>query len=201
MRTMSRFTSFLAPLAALALMACDGATTATPAEPPLAGAAIGGPFELADSDGKTVRWDDFDGKYRVVYFGYAYCPDICPTDVQRMSQGLRMFEKDSPELAAQVQPIFITIDPERDTPEKVREFTTAFSDRLIGLTGTPEQIKTAADAFRVYYSKGEEQPGGGYLVDHTNITYLFGPKGEPLATLPTDLGAEAVAGELAKWVN
>ena len=201
MRTMSRFTSFLAPLAALALVACDGATTATPAEPPLAGAAIGGPFELTDSDGKTVRWSDFDSKYRIVYFGYAYCPDVCPTDVQRMSQGLRIFAKDSPDLAAQIQPIFITIDPERDTPEKVREFTTAFSDQLIGLTGTPEQIKAAADTFRVYYSKGEEQPGGGYLVDHTNITYLFGPKGEPLATLPTDLGAEAVAKELAKWVS
>lgn len=201
MRTMTRFTNLLAPLAACALVACDASPDATPAEPPLAGASLGGPFELVDSEGKTVRWDDFDGKYRIVYFGYAYCPDVCPTDVQRMSQGLRLFEKDSPELAAQVQPIFITIDPERDTPEKVGEFASAFSDRLIGLTGTPEQIKTAADAFRVYYSKGEMQPGGGYLVDHTNITYLFGPKGEPLATLPTDLGAEAVAGELAKWVN
>lgn len=201
MRTMSRFTSFLTPLAALALVACDAATTTPPAEPPLAGASIGGPFELADSDGKTVRWSDFDGQYRIVYFGYAYCPDICPTDVQRMSQGLRLLEEQAPETAAKIQPIFITIDPERDTPEKVDEFTSAFSERLIGLTGTPEQIKAAADAFRVYYSKGEQQPGGGYLVDHTNITYLFGPKGEPLATLPTDLGPEAVAAELAKWVN
>lgn len=182
------------------LAACGTAPTAAP-EPPLAGATIGGDFELVDSAGKIVRWDDFDGKYRIVYFGYAYCPDVCPTDVQRMTQGLRQFAQSQPALAAKIQPIFITIDPERDTQEVVGEFTSAFSDDLIGLTGTSEQIAAAAKAFRVFYSRGEEGTGGAYLMDHSNITYLFGPAGEPIATLPTDEGADAVTTELALWVK
>ena len=191
------------PLAACALVlsACAPADQQAAAEPPLAGADIGGPFELVNKDGDTVRWADFQGQYRMVYFGFTFCPDICPTDVQRMMQGYRSFAESSPELAAQIQPIFISVDPERDTPAVVGEFAAAFSDRLIGLTGTPEQVEQAADNFRVFYSRGEDTPGGGYLVDHSAIVYLFGPEGEPLATLPTDQGAEAVAAELGKWVR
>jgi protein SCO1/2 len=185
---------------ALTLSACDTAP-AEPLEPPLAGASIGGEFELTSSTGETTRWEDFAGQYRIVYFGFTYCPDICPTDVQRLSQGLAQFERAKPELGAQVQPIFISVDPERDTPEVVGEFIANFHPRLVGLTGTAEQVKAAADAFRVFYSRGETTPGGGYLVDHSAIVYLFGPDGEPLATLPTDQGAEAVATELAKWVS
>lgn len=183
---------------ALALAGCGGPGPA--AEPPLAGADIGGEFELIDSTGKTVRWSDFAGKYRVVYFGYAFCPDICPTDMQRVAQALQQLEAADPSLAAKVQPIFITIDPERDTPEVVGEFARAFSDRLIGLTGTPEQVQAAAREFRIFFEKGEQVDGGGYLVDHSNIVYLFGPRGEPLATLPADQGADAVAAELERWV-
>ena len=187
---------------ALALAACNAdAPDEVQSEPPLAGADIGGEFELTSSSGETVRWSDFDGKYRIVYFGYAYCPDICPTDVQRMSQGLKQFAESQPELAAKVQPIFITIDPERDTPEVLQEFTSAFSDDLIGLTGTPEQIREAAKVFRVTYSRGDDTADGSYLMDHQAITFLFGPKGEPLSMLPTDLGADAVTQELAKWVK
>lgn len=197
-----KFTSFYVALGMTAsLGACSLADTAPPAEPPLAGATIGGPFELIGPDGSTVTWDQFRGQYTIVYFGFAYCPDICPTDMQRTAQGLNTFTDANPELGAKIQPIFVTVDPERDTPEVVAEFTSAFSDRIIGLTGSAEQIKAAADAFRVYYQRGEDQPGGGYLVDHTNITYLFDPAGEPMATLPTDEGADAVAAELEKWVR
>lgn len=185
--------------AALSLAGCGAAQQA--AEPPLAGAAIGGDFTLTDSKGKTVRWGDFAGKYRVVYFGYAFCPDVCPTDMQRVAQGLKVLKGQDPAKAAKIQPIFITIDPERDTQAVVGEFAAAFSPDIIGLTGTPEQIAATAKAFKVYYAKGETTPGGGYLVDHSNITYLFGPDGAPIATLPTDQGGEAVAAELAKWVN
>ncbi|PKP63341.1 MAG: SCO family protein [Alphaproteobacteria bacterium HGW-Alphaproteobacteria-9] len=167
----------------------------------LAGAAIGGDFALTASDGRTVKWDDFAGKYRVVYFGYAFCPDICPTDMQRVAQGLKVLKASDPAKAAKIQPIFITIDPERDTPQVVGEFAAAFSPDIIGLTGTPDQIAATAKAFKVFYAKGEVVEGGGYLVDHSAITYLFGPQGEPLATLPTDQGADAVAAELDKWVN
>jgi protein SCO1/2 len=182
----------------LALSACDAAPEApVQSEPPLAGADIGGEFELTSSAGKTVRWSDFKGKYRIVYFGYAYCPD----DVQRMTQGLKQFAKDQPDLAKQIAPIFITVDPERDTPEVVSEFTSAFSDALIGLTGTPEQIAAAAKAFRVAYSRGQELDNGGYLMDHQTITFLFDPDGNPLSMLPTDQGADAVEQEIAKWVK
>ena len=193
-----RITAFLAA-ATLALAACQPADPA--AEPPLAGAAIGGDFALTNSKGATVRWGDFAGKYRVVYFGYAFCPDICPTDMQRVAQGLKVLKASDPDKAAKIVPIFITIDPERDTKEVVGEFAAAFSPDIIGLTGTPEQIAATAKAFKVFYAKGEAVPGGGYLVDHSNVVYLFGPEGEPLATLPVDMGGDAVAAELDKWVN
>ena len=183
----------------LALAGCNASPPAE--EPPLAGAAIGGDFALTASDGRTVNWGDFKGKYRVVYFGYAFCPDVCPTDMQRVAQALKVLKGKDPAKAAKIQPIFITIDPERDTQKVVGEFAAAFSPDIIGLTGTPEQIAAAAKAFKVYYAKGETTPGGGYLVDHSNITYLFGPDGAPIATLPTDKGADAVAAELAKWVS
>lgn len=167
----------------------------------LRGSTLGGDFTLADKTGKPVRWDDFAGKYRVVYFGYTWCPDICPTDVQRMAQGFKIFAQEHPELAERVQPIFITVDPERDTPAKVGEFAAAFSPEIIGLTGTSEQVDKAKEAFKVFSSKGELQPNGGYLVNHSNLTYLFDPDGEPLGTLPTDKGPEAVAAELAAWLS
>lgn len=184
---------------ALVLAGCNAAAPA--AEPPLAGAAIGGDFALTASDGQIVKWDDFAGKYRIVYFGYAFCPDVCPTDMQRVVQGLKVLKAGAPGTAAKIQPIFITIDPERDTPQVVGEFAAAFSPDVIGLTGTPEQIAATAKAFKVFYQKGTAVEGGGYLVNHSNIVYLFGPQGEPLATLPVDQGADAVAAELGKWVS
>ena len=187
-------------LPALLLAACQPPAT-TAEEPPLAGAAIGGPFELVGSDGQTVRWSDFDGKYRMIYFGYAYCPDVCPLDVQRMMQGYAQFKRAEPALAAQVQPLFVTIDPERDTPAVVGEFTSAFSDDLIGLTGTPEQVAAAAKAFAVYYEKGETSAAGGYLMDHSRAAYLMDRDGDPVALLPVDKSGEDVAAELERWVS
>lgn len=184
---------------ALFLSAC-GSQSAPSEEPPLAGAAIGGPFTLTDKTGNQVTWDDFAGKWRIVYFGFTFCPDACPLDVQTMMQGFNRFAKDSPALADQVQPIFITIDPARDTPAKVGEFAAAFSPRLIGLTGTPQQVEAAAKAFVAYYAKGEET-AGGYLMDHSRNATLFDPQGKPVALLPIDQGAEATAAELAKWVK
>lgn len=195
-----RVASLALCLALAPLSACDSAAPPA-AEAPLAGAAIGGPFELVDSEGRTVRWSDFDGKYRVLYFGYAYCPDVCPLDVQRMMQGFARFKAAEPELAAQVQPIFVTIDPERDTPAVVGEFTRAFSNDLLGLTGTAEQVDGAARAFAVYYQKREDAGNGSYLMDHSRAAYLMGRKGEPIATLPVDQSGDAVAAELAKWVS
>ncbi|MEO5586560.1 MAG: SCO family protein [Novosphingobium sp.] len=186
--------------ATLALSACGSGGSAPTERPPLDGARIGGPFTLADKAGRTVRWEDFAGKYRIVYFGYTFCPDACPLDVQQLMQGFARFAKAEPELAAQVQPIFITIDPARDTPARVGEFAAAFSPRLLGLTGTAEQVAVAAKGFAAYYAKGKET-AGGYLMDHSRVAYLMDRAGKPIEMLPVDKGADAVAAELAKWVK
>ena len=172
-----------------------------PGEPPLAGAAIGGDFTLTSETGEPVSWSDFDGQYRTIYFGFAYCPDVCPTDNQRAMAGLKKFEAENPDLGARIQPLFVSVDPERDNPQVLSEFTDAFHPRLIGMTGTKEQLDQVTRAFAAFYSRGEDTENGGYLVNHSNITYLFGPEGEPLAMLPTDEGPDAVAAELAKWVR
>ncbi|WP_460102730.1 SCO family protein [Qipengyuania sp. 483] len=197
---MPRFSFLIA--ASLLMAACSQADSASnPGEPPLAGAAIGGDFMLTSETGEPISFSDFDGQYRTIYFGYAFCPDVCPTDNQRAMAGLKRFEKENPELGAKVQPLFVSIDPQRDTPEVLTEFTDAFHPRLIGMTGSKEQLDKAASDFAVFYSKGEETSNGGYLMDHSNQTYLFGPDGQPLALLPTSDGPDAVAAELAKWVR
>ena len=154
-----------------------------------------------DKDGQTVRWADFAGKWRMVYFGYAFCPDVCPFDVSRMMRGFDQWAAENPELADDVQPIFITIDPERDTQAKVGEYTANFSPRLLGLTGTPQQVRVAADAFSAYYEKGEVKPDGTYLMDHSRAGYLLDRAGNPIALLPVEASAEGVAAELSKWVR
>lgn len=195
------FVRLLAACFALAaLSGCDRAADPRDAAP-LAGAAIGGPFELVDKAGKAVRWSDFDGRYRIVYFGYTYCPDVCPFDVQRMMAGFAKFKAGAPALAAQVTPLFVSIDPARDQPAVVGEFAAAFSPDLVGLTGTAEQVDTAAKAFKVFYSKGAPGAGGGYMMDHSRAAYLMGRKGEPIALLPVEQSADAVAAELSRWVS
>ena len=188
--------ALLAMIVPLALTACEQREP-----PPLAGAAIGGAFTLVDKAGKTVRWADFAGKWRIVYFGYTWCPDACPTDVGVMMRGFDRFAKDHPDLAGEVQPLFITVDPARDTPARVGEFAAAFSPRLLGLTGTPAQVDQAAKAFAAYYARGKDQPGGGYLMDHSRVAYLMDRDGKPVAMLPVDRDDKAVAAELAKWVR
>jgi protein SCO1/2 len=164
------------------------------------GSAIGGPFTLTDKSGKRVSWDDYKGKYRIVYFGYTFCPDACPLDVSVMIQGFMRFAKDHPQQAAEVQPLFITIDPARDTPAKIGEFTAAFSPKLIGLTGSQAEVDVAVKAFKVVAQRGKNTPGG-YLMDHSRMAYLMGRSGEPIASLPVDVGADAVAADLAKLVK
>jgi protein SCO1/2 len=189
-------------LAALTLSACSPNAPAD--QPiigaPLDGAAIGGAFTLVDKDARPVKWDDFSGKYRIVYFGYTFCPDACPMDVGVMMQGFARFEKAEPGQAGKVQPIFITIDPARDTPARVGEFTAAFSPRLLGLTGSQEQVDGAVRAFKAVAQRGEDVTGG-YLMDHSRMAYLMAPDGKPLAALPIDKGPEAVASDLAKLVR
>jgi protein SCO1/2 len=183
---------------ALLLSSCSPSATETP---PLQGAAIGGPFELTNQDGNRVRNDDFDGKYRLIYFGFTYCPDVCPVDLQLVGQAMRKLEKDDPPLAAKVQPIFITVDPDRDTPQVMKQYVAAFHPRLIGLTGSREEIAAVAKRYGVYFQKEEETADEEYLVDHSRILLLFGPSGEPISIVPHDKGADAIAADVERWVK
>lgn len=188
----------LALLLAIALAAC-GQGKADRA--PLAGARIGGAFALTGEDGNTVRNTDFDGKYRLVYFGYTFCPDVCPVDVQKLMLGLKALEKKDPEAAAKIQPLFVTVDPARDTPAVVKEFTDSFHPRLIGLTGTEAEIEQVSRAYGIYAQKGRVTAPGAYLVDHSRQATLFGPKGEPIALIPEQGTPDEIAAELARWVR
>lgn len=190
---------FLAPMALTLLTACDQPTPTEP--PPLEGAAIGGPFTLINAQGQPVEWSDFEGRWRMLYFGYTWCPDVCPFDLTRMMRGYRIWAEENPDLADQVQPIFITIDPERDTPEKIAEYTANFGDNLLGLTGTPEAIAEAASNFAVFYNRGADDENVGYLMDHSNAAYLMDRTGKPIALLPVDETPEGVAAQLSLWVR
>jgi protein SCO1/2 len=186
----------LSVLLGLLAAACGSAAE----EPPLKGARIGGAFTLTDQNGRQVSDRDFSGKYRIVYFGFANCPDICPTDLAKIGQALRIFEKEDPGRAAKVQPIFVTTDPERDTPAVLKAYVASFHPRLVGLTGTPQQVADAAKAYAVYYSKVPNE-GGGYSMDHMRITFLMGPGGEPIAMLPHEEEPKVIAAELERWVR
>jgi protein SCO1 len=171
-------------------------------KPPLAGAALGGPFSLIDPDGRPVTDRSYDGRYRAVYFGYTYCPDVCPTTLQVLMQGVHAFAKDDPVRAAKLVPIFVTVDPARDTPQVMKQYVGAFGPELVGLTGTQTQIDAAEKRYGVY-AKKETQPKGtsSYLMDHSSQVILFGRKGEPIALVPTDQGSDKVSAEFAKWVR
>jgi protein SCO1/2 len=186
-------------LAALLLAACTPAGAGD--APPLQGARLGGPFTLTDQNGRRTSDAGFKGRYRLVYFGYTYCPDVCPVDLQQIGLALRNLEKEEPELAARVQPIFITTDPERDTPAVLKEYVAAFHPRLLGLTGSPQQIAAVGKAYGVWAAKRDAEGASDYLVDHSRMAVLFGPKGEPIAILPHQEGADAILAELKKWVR
>ena len=169
---------------------------------PLEGATMGGPFTLTDQNGRRVSDSQFAGKYRLVYFGFTFCPDVCPIDLQVIGAGLRRFEQSDAARAARVQPIFITVDPARDTPEVLRRYVANFHPRLIGLTGSEQEVDAVARAYRVYAQRGRAAPGRpDYTVDHGRQTVLYGPDGRPIAMVPADEGADAVAAQLDRWVR
>lgn len=184
-------------VAALFLAGCQAATP----EGPLTGAAIGGPFALVDQNGQGRTDRDFAGKYRIMYFGYTFCPDVCPVDVRNLAKGYRAFADSDPGKAARVVPIFVTVDPERDTPAAMKSFVSAFDPALVGLTGTPAQTDAAAKTYRVAYSLNKQPGNPNYLVDHSRSAYLMDPDNKPVALLSQDAKPEVIAGELAKWVR
>ncbi|MEX2454377.1 MAG: SCO family protein [Rhodospirillaceae bacterium] len=158
-------------------------------------ALVGGPFTLVDQTGETRTEKDFAGSYRLIYFGYTFCPDVCPTALQVMSQAM---DRLKPATAEKVVPILITIDPERDTVTQLADYVGNFHPRLVGLTGTPEQIAAAAKAYHVYYGRSKDDGSAAdYLMDHSSVVFLMGPRGEYLThfthATPPDRMADSVA--------
>ncbi|MEY2882609.1 MAG: hypothetical protein RL490_333 [Pseudomonadota bacterium] len=173
------------------------------APPPgnMAGSSLGGAFTLIDQDGRPVTDRDFAGKYRLMYFGYTYCPDVCPTDVGLIARGLKAYEAAQPARAARVQPIFITVDPARDTPAALKSFVAAFHPRLIGLTGSPAAIEAVKKAYGIYAKRVETSDPQNYLMDHFAVIYLFGPDGRAIAFLPHGSTAAEVTAMLDTHVR
>jgi protein SCO1/2 len=150
-------------------------------------ALVGGPFSLIDQNGRKVSERDFLGKYMLVFFGFTYCPDICPTELQVMMSAL---DRLGP-AAERITPVFITVDPERDTPEVLKSYVGNFGPRLQGLTGTAQDIAAVAKAYRVHYAKAANPTApDDYLMDHTSIMYLMDPDGRFVRHFPytTDAG-------------
>lgn len=162
---------------------------------------IGGPFELVDQDGKTVTQADFAGRYLLVYFGYTYCPDVCPTELAAMSQALDILEERDAAAAAEVTPIFITVDPERDTVAAMADYATHFHPRLRALTGSPQQVAEAARAYRIFYQKTEDPSASDYLMDHSSFVYLMGPDGQYVSHFTFGTEPEKMAETLQRRIS
>jgi cytochrome oxidase Cu insertion factor (SCO1/SenC/PrrC family) len=141
--------------------------------------SVGGPFMLTDQTGKPRSDTDFRGKLMIVYFGYTYCPDVCPADLMAITQALDALGP----AADSVQPIFITIDPERDT-RLLADYISAFHRSFVGLTGSPEEIRRVANAYKAFYVKVQDERSGDYTIDHAGVIYLMGRNGEYLGFMP-----------------
>jgi protein SCO1/2 len=171
------------------------------APPPLAGARIGGPFTLTDQNGRLVHDTDFAGKYRIIYFGYSYCPDVCPVDVQNIALAMRLMEKSDPALAAKIVPIFITVDPARDTPAVLKQFAAAFHPRRVALTGTSAQIEAVKKSFAIFAEAEPRRADGGYIVNHSRLAYLFDRSGAPIALVPQDKSPDEIVAAVKRWAK
>jgi len=151
--------------------------------------SVGGPFQLVNQDGQPVDQTMLDGKWSLVFFGFTYCPDFCPTTLT----ALEATKQQMGDRAKDVQIVFVSVDPERDTPQALKDYLSSegFPRGVIGLTGTPEQVKAAADAYRAYYQKVGE--GEGYTMNHSLTVYLMGPDGKFRTALAHDLGPQKAA--------
>lgn len=157
-------------------------------------ALVGGPFTMVNQKGETVSEKSFAGKPMLLFFGYTYCPDVCPTELQVMAEALRQLG----DKASDIQPILVSIDPARDTPQVLADYVANFGPQFVGLTGTPEQVKAMADAYRVFYAKVENKDDPqAYLMDHSSIIYLMGPDGKFLKHFTYSTDAKALAEGIA----
>lgn len=161
------------------------------------GLELGGPFTLTDQAGRTVTDETYRGRWMLVFFGYTFCPDVCPTELQVVGE---VMDRLGPK-AGRVAPLFVTIDPERDTPPVLADYVKLFDDRLTGLTGTPEQIATIARAYRVYYAKARPENSTTYLMDHSSFLYLMGPDGRFRTMFRHGASADDIVAALTQYME
>lgn len=163
-----------------------------------ASASIGGPFTLVDGDGKTVSDADFRGKWMLIYFGYTFCPDVCPTALSSVTAAM---DKLSPAEQVKLTPVFITLDPARDTPAVMKDYAAAFHPKMVGLTGSDEQVAQVMKAYKVYGAKAKGGDATTYTVDHSSILYLVGPDGRFVAHFPHGTSVDDLATALKKYLK
>jgi len=156
---------------------------------------IGGPFTLADQNGRPRSDSEFRGKLMIVYFGYTFCPDVCPTDLMAITQALDALGP----LAEAIQPVFITLDPERDD-RVMAEYLGAFHRSFVGLTGSPEDIRKVANAYKVYYTKVQNPLTSEYSIDHSGVIYLIGRDGQYLGFMPPQTAPDRLLDILRKYL-
>ncbi len=161
-----------------------------------AGPAVGGPFSLIDQNGAPKTDKDFRGKVMLIYFGYTYCPDACPTTLQALSGMLDLLGSK----ASKVQPIFISVDPARDTPEQLKAYAANFHSGIVYLTGTPDELKKDESEYRIYVAKVPQGGSDDYLIDHSSIIYVMGTDGRYLAEMPAGLPPKAMAATIEPYL-
>ncbi len=173
------------------------AATPSPAASSPAKAEIGGPFSLIDHNGKAVTDADYRGRYMLIFFGYTFCPDVCPTALTGVSGMLDILGDD----AAKIAPLFISVDPERDTVAVLKEYVGNFHPQIIGLTGSPKQIASVASVYRAYFAKEDDGDSNGenYSVSHSAYLYLMGPDGKFLDAFGHQMDPEDMAARIRKF--
>ena len=184
-------------ISGLALVSAPQKIASDAGPKPVAAGKFGGSFTLTDHNGNIFTDKDLEGKYALIYFGFTYCPAICPTELAKMADALEGLGTD----ADSIQPVFITVDPERDTVDVMKGYVAHFYPTLIGLTGTMEQIEQAKKAYKVYAAKVEDPAMNDYTMDHSSYIYFMAPDGALLSLFKTQDTAESMIDSIKKWMR
>lgn len=161
-------------------------------EPLAGGAQVGGGYSLIDHNGKAVSEANYSGSYKIIFFGFTYCPAVCPTELQKMTRVLDILGEDG----GDIEPLFISVDPERDTPDVIRDYVMQFHPSITGLTGSRAQIDTVLESYKVYATKVESEFMDGYMMDHSAFMYLMSPDDVLITLYPTEDTAENIAKDI-----